>query len=148
MISPGYTPDKLTKGHRPCWPEVCEHARAAFPLECCGYLVGPRDGEPDAIVRCTNAAASATAYAIDGAELVAFVRTLDTPRPARVLYHSHTNGRAYLSARDLAIAATDAGPIYPVDQLVVGITATAVVELARYAWDGDRFAEIARRVLG
>jgi len=117
---------------------VFAHARDAFPLECCGYVLD------DAVVRCTNAAASATAYAIDGAELLAFVRTLDSPRPARIVYHSHTNGRAYLSARDLAIAATGAGPVYPVAQLVVGVTADGPTEAALFAWRDVEYVEVAR----
>ena len=83
--------------------EIHAHARAAFPQECCGYVT-------DVVVRCANAweAASRTtesAFAIDGAELIAFARTFDGPSPARVVYHSHTNGRAYFSALDRAVAA-------------------------------------------
>jgi len=117
---------------------VYAHAREAFPLECCGYLLD------DLVVRCTNIAASPTSYAIDGAELLSFVRSLDGDRPARVLYHSHTNGRAYLSPRDLAIASTpEGGPVYPVAQLVVGVTPEGPTEAALFEWR-DGFVEVAR----
>jgi proteasome lid subunit RPN8/RPN11 len=110
--------------------QVYEHARAAFPLECCGYLTDTR------IVRCTNVDASPTRFAIGGAELLAFARSFDGPEPARILYHSHTNGRAYVSATDRAEAGA-----YPVRHLVVGITATGVVEAALF--DPD-FVELGR----
>jgi adenylyltransferase/sulfurtransferase len=118
---------------------VYAHAREAFPLECCGYVRGR-----DVVVRCTNAAASATAYELAGPELVAFVRTLDTGEPATVVYHSHTNGRAYLSPRDVAVAATPDGPVYPVAQLVVGVRDGQIAEAALFAWDGSAFREIIR----
>ena len=74
--------------------QVYAHAREAFPLECCGYLTDRR------VVRCTNVDASPTRFAIGGAELLAFAKSFDGPEPARVLYHSHTNGRAYISPTD------------------------------------------------
>ncbi|HUJ59347.1 MAG TPA: Mov34/MPN/PAD-1 family protein [Kofleriaceae bacterium] len=135
---------------------VYAHARAVFPAECCGYLVGPRDADAvDGAVACRNAwvadplvggRTADTAYAIAGAELLAFARTFDTPRPARVVYHSHGNGRAYLSALDREVAATPAGPVYPVQQLVIGITAAHIAEAAMFAWSdfARDFVEVAR----
>jgi proteasome lid subunit RPN8/RPN11 len=122
---------------------VYAHARAALPAECCGYLRGVT---LDEVVACTNELASATGFSIAGAELLAFVRTFDSPRPARVVYHSHPNGRAYFSETDRAAAATPAGPIYPVQHLVVGVTETGVAEAALFAWadDAHDFVEIAR----
>jgi len=123
--------------------EVARHARECFPEECCGYLTG------DAIVRCTNAQASGlhpttpdrgpeTGFVIAGAELFAFARSFDGPSPARIVYHSHTNGRAYFSEvdRDLVRLAG-----YPVQHLVVGVTADAVAEAALF---DEQFVEIAR----
>jgi proteasome lid subunit RPN8/RPN11 len=124
--------------------DVCAHARAAFPRECCGYLVGPRDAPLDERVACTNLATDPDRYEIGGAELLALVRTFGSPRPARVVYHSHPNGRAYLSERDRAAAATTAGPIYPVTHLVVGVVDGDVRELAQFAWNGSDYAEVAR----
>jgi proteasome lid subunit RPN8/RPN11 len=122
--------------------EIYAHAREAFPAECCGYVT-------DVVVRCANAWTSAdrtteTAFAIDGAELFALARSFGGPAPARVVYHSHTNGRAYFSALDRAVAVTPDGPAYPVDHLVVGVTASRVIEAARFAWDGADYVEIAR----
>ena len=123
--------------------EIYAHARAAFPAECCGYA------SDAGVVRCTNAwqdpgRGTDTAFAIDGAELFAFARSFDGPAPARVVYHSHTNGRAYFSALDRAVAVAGGAPAYPVEHLVVGVTAERVVEAARFAWDGADYVEVAR----
>jgi adenylyltransferase/sulfurtransferase len=123
---------------------VHAHTRAAYPRECCGYLVGPRDAPLDEIVQCANAATASDRFDIAGAELVALARSLAGPRPARVVYHSHPNGHAYFSARDRDAAATTAGPIYPVAHLVVGVDATGVRDTAMFAWDGTGYAEVAR----
>ncbi len=134
--------------------EVYAHARAEFPLECCGYLVGPRDGGAvTRAVRCRNAQPDGehpvtpgrgadTGFVISGRELFAFARTLETDEPARVLYHSHPNGRAYFSAVDRAVARDGA---YPVQHLVIGLDPD-VREAAQFAWDpelGD-FVELVR----
>jgi adenylyltransferase/sulfurtransferase len=133
---------------------IYAHARAVFPAECCGYLVGPRDGDVDAAIACRNAQADGlhptvpargadAGFVIAGAELIAFARSFDGPRPARVVYHSHPNGRAYMSAVDRELAA---GPAYPVQHLVVGVAASGVTEAAQFAWSeaARDYVEIAR----
>jgi proteasome lid subunit RPN8/RPN11 len=137
---------------------IYDHARAAFPDECCGYLVGARDGEHvDVAVPCRNAQRDGdhptapergadTGFVIAGRELFAFAKTFETERPARVVYHSHTNGRAYFSAVDREVAASPAGPTYPVQHLVVGVSEAGLTEAAQFAWsdpEGD-FVEVAR----
>lgn len=134
---------------------IYAHALAMFPDECCGYLTGPRDGETvDTAVACRNAQADGehpiapgrgadTGFVIAGAELLRFARSFETTRPPRIVYHSHGNGRAYLSDVDRRIAA---GPAYPVQQLVIGVAGGAVTEVAQFAWSepaGDHI-EIAR----
>lgn len=140
---------------------VFAEARAAFPAECCGWLTGPA-GEPrvTAIRPCANAQAAGdhptaagrsaeTAYVIAGDDLLSLVRAIDDPdHPARVIYHSHPNGRAYFSETDREVATSPwgDGPAYPVQQLVVGIDAERVTEAALFAWSDDAgdFVEIAR----
>jgi [CysO sulfur-carrier protein]-S-L-cysteine hydrolase len=139
-------------------------ARAAYPHECCGYLVGPHETAVTAVVPCRNAQTEGghpthpergaeTGFVIAGSELLAFARSFDGPLPARVVYHSHTNGRAYFSAIDQVNALTPrvdasspAGPVYPVQHLVIGVTDQGVTEAAQFAWstvDGA-FVEVAR----
>jgi proteasome lid subunit RPN8/RPN11 len=139
--------------------EVCvamyRHARATFPAECCGYLVGPRDAAAvDAAVACRNAQADGehpiapergddTGFVIAGGELFRFARSFDGDRPPRIIYHSHTNGRAYLSTIDRALAD---GPAYPVQHVVIGVTADALTEVAQFAWSATAaaYVEVAR----
>lgn len=130
-------------------------ALAAFPEECCGYLTGPRgEARVDAVVRCRNAQADGehpiapergadTGFVIAGAELLRFARAFDTDQPPRVVYHSHTNGRAYFSEIDHWMAA---GAGYPVQHVVLGVIAGAVTEAAQFAWSDEAgaFVEIAR----
>lgn len=122
---------------------VAAHAVRCFPHECCGYLTDAR------VIECTNAQASGlhptvpergadSGFVIAGPELLAFARSFDGPEPARVVYHSHTNGRAYFSEVDRDVAR---GAGYPVHHLVVGVDASGPTEAALF--DGE-FVEIAR----
>ncbi len=134
-------------------------ARAAFPAECCGWLTGADDSAVDALRACVNQQdagdhptaanrSAETAYVIAGDDLLAFSKSFDGDAPARIIYHSHPNGRAYFSDTDRAVAASPwgDGPAYPVQQLVVGLDDQRVVEAALFAWsDADEgFVEIAR----
>jgi len=131
--------------------QIHAHARRCFPAECCGYLIGAAGGASvDAIVECRNAQSDGfhptapdrdadTGFVIAGAELIAFARSFRGERPARVVYHSHTNGRAYFSRVDREIAAPPfpgepPSQAYPVQHLVVGITADRITETAQFAW--------------
>lgn len=127
--------------------EVARHAVECFPAECCGWLTD------DQIVRCTNAQDTGvhptapergadTGFVIAGVELLAFARSFDGPHPARIVYHSHTNGRAYFSEVDRDVAR---GAGYPVRHLVVGVTAAGPTEAALF---DESFVEIERWVLG
>ena len=139
---------------------VYREARAAYPAECCGWLTGPAAGASvDRIRPAVNAqesgghptAAERTAeraYVFAPADLMALNDSLDTPQPARIIYHSHPNGMAYLSDTDRTVAASPwgDGPAYPVQQLVVGIDGQRVVEAALFGWDdaAGGFVELGR----
>ena len=138
--------------------DTYREARKAFPFECCGWLTGAR-ASVDAMRPCANQQSAGehptaadrtaeTAYVIAGADLLAFSKSFDGDAPARVIYHSHPNGRAYLSDTDRAVATSPwgDGPAYDVQQLVVGLDGERVVEAALFAWS-DRavaFVEVAR----
>lgn len=141
--------------------EVYGEARRAFPFECCGWLIGDREGSSVAEVRrCINAQGSGThptkpergaetAYLFSARDTIELDRSFDTTRPARIIFHSHPNGQAYFSETDLSVAMgpwPDDGPAYPVQQLVVGIDARRVVEAALFAWSDQEkgFVELAR----
>ena len=139
---------------------VFRQARGAFPAECCGWLSGPAGGTSVSEVRpVANDQASGnhptvaertaeSAYVFSTADLLELNDSLDTETPARIIYHSHPNGRAYLSDTDRTVATSPwgDGPAYPVQQLVVGIDGDRVVEAALFDWDNDAsgFVEIAR----
>ena len=140
--------------------QIYGEARAAFPEECCGWLAGPPDaGSVDTVKVCVNAQAAGnhptaaergaeTAYTFNDEDLLELSRSFDTPAPAKIIYHSHPNGGAYLSAvdRDVATSPWGDGPNFPVQQLVIGIDAERVVEAALFGWSDDQagFVEIAR----
>ena len=140
--------------------EVYREARRAFPFECCGWLAGPADVlTVNAVRSCENAQNSGThptkaergaetAYVITGSDLLALNHSLDSDTPAKVIFHSHPNGRAYFSPTDREVATSPwgDGPAYPVQQLVVGITEARVEEAALFAWSDEEegFVEIAR----
>lgn len=138
----------------PLRKEIYAHALAVFPAECCGYLVGRDATEVDAAIACSNAQASGehpiapertdeTGFVIAGRELFEFARSFDTDRPARIVYHSHTNGAAYFSDIDRSMAE---GPTYPVQHVVIGVGGGEVTEVAQFAWSDESkdFVEIAR----
>lgn len=133
-------------------------ARDAFPAECCGWLAGPKPGTAVTLVRrCVNAQSSGahptaagrtaeSAYLFAGPDLLALNHSFDGDEPALVIYHSHPNGRAYLSETDREVASSPwgDGPAYPVQQLVIGIDPDRVAEAALFAWSEDEgeFVEI------
>ena len=136
-----------------------EESRKAFPAECCGWMAGADDAAVDSIRPCANQQdkgnhpiasqrGAETAYVIEGDDLLALNNSFDGDVPARIIYHSHPNGQAYLSETDRTVATSPWGdePAFPVQQLVVGINDDKVVEAALFAWsdDEDGFVEIAR----
>ena len=104
----------------------------------------------DAVRSCENAQDSGThptqaargaetAYVITGSDLLSLNRSLDSNTPAKVIFHSHPNGRAYFSPTDREVATSPwgDGPAYPVQQLVVGITENRVEGAALFAWSDE-----------
>jgi proteasome lid subunit RPN8/RPN11 len=141
--------------------EVYFHARESFPAECCGWLCGPRGNSiADTVRRAHNAYApgrhptagdrtTQDAYLIEGAELLELDRSFRSDYPAKVIYHSSPNGRAYFSRTDREVAIGPWGdrPIYPAQQLVVALDAVQVIEAKLFAWDGQEkrdFIEVAQ----
>ena len=138
--------------------EVYTHARDAFPAEACGWLEGPKNGsEVCTLHRCINVQSHGThptaaergeerAYVFSSKDLIDFAHSMDDELPPRIIYHSHPNGKSYLSKVDIDNATDpwDGGKMYEVQQLVVGINETRVVEAILFDWsDATRsFEEI------
>ncbi len=145
-------PDRPPAGfHRPLLAEVFAHARECYPEECCGLMLGPPDGEPRQVVRCTNV--QSTRYAkgeskldarqgfwIDEQELEQALRAAEARGEAlRIVYHSHVDTEAYLSHTDVAAALGPEGtPLWPgVAQLVVSVGESGVRGAALFEWDAE-----------
>ena len=140
--------------------ELYRQAREVYPFECCGWLEGSWEENVASVSRqCVNNQdagnhptasdrTAETAYVIEGSDLLEFNNKLDSSNPPVVIYHSHPNGKAYLSETDRQVATSPwgDGPSYPVQQLVIGIDGESVVEAALFAWSDSHgeFVEISR----
>ncbi len=113
-------------------------ARAAYPHECCGLLVG--EGETavsvTGIVHTTNIADDpARAFAVDPQAQFDLLRSLrGSPRRVVGHYHSHPQGPAQPSPRDLAMA-------FDPEALWLLISGEALRAFRRPA-EEDRFVEV------
>ena len=100
---------------------MAEHARACYPEEMCGLLIGAAGSKRvTRFVPCTNIAHSALVYTIDPkehlrAELAAEAEGLEVIGCA----HSHTHTEAYPSSTDVA-QAPDPGWHYVIVSLKTG----------------------------
>jgi proteasome lid subunit RPN8/RPN11 len=89
------------------WAVMLEHARACFPRECCGIMIGgPVEGgnEVTMAVACHNAydGDRNDRFVIDPKDYAAAERAADQ-RGRKVIgfFHSHPNEDSYFSATDL-----------------------------------------------
>ena len=119
---------------------IVAEARAAFPDECCGLIVGERTGEAVravAVHPTANLAADpAAGFEIDpGAHIRLRCALRGTPRRIVGCYHSHPNGRAEPSERDRAAATGE-------EDFVWIIAAVAGGEVSLKAFDGCAFAPV------
>lgn len=141
--------ETIARGHLEA---MYRHARACFPNECCGFLIGA--GEDAELVVCENwqdryhavdpeayPRTAANAYTFGGKDLRRLAESLDGPTPATVVYHSHPRVGAYFSEQDTT-AANSAG--WPVDYLVIDCQEDRVPESILFRRDGERYVEIAR----
>ena len=90
---------------------ICEEARHAFPRECCGLIEGMHDGQAirvHALHATNNIATAPDRFEIDPADQFRLAHELrGTGRAIVGCYHSHPNGRAEPSGRDLECAVED-----------------------------------------
>lgn len=121
--------------------QIAAEARGAFPKECCGLIEGTRDGDSARIFALhpmRNLAAVPDRFEIDPAEQIRLMRELrDTGREIIGCYHSHPNGRAEPSQRDLQNAA-DENFLW----LIAAIGPDKNVELGAFVYAGKAFAPV------
>ena len=98
--------------------EIYAHARETYPEECCGFLIGPRDSALiDEARRCVNEQnryhaldperfprTARIAYYLGGRDLRFLMQSIETPRPVKIIYHSHIDVGSYFSAEDIRAA--------------------------------------------
>ena len=121
--------------------QVEAEARAAFPRECCGLLVGERHGDTAEIFLAHPAANIAEAdnrFEIDPQAQFTLLRALRGSSHEIVgCYHSHPNGRPDPSARD-AGGASETGFLW----LIAAVDAEGTCIIAAFIFSGDRFMPV------
>jgi len=134
--------------------EIYAHARETYPEECCGFLIGPRDNAGvDEVRRCVNEQnryhaldparfprTARIAYYLGGKDLRFLMQSLETPRPVKIIYHSHIDVGSYFSAEDIRAALgrepdDTAEPLYPVDHIVIDAQADHIRGAKMFRWD-------------
>ncbi len=86
--------------------QILQQARAEYPDEACGVILGPFNADtPERLKPMINAAHSPTFYEFDPKDLLALYREVDdNDEEIVVIYHSHTETEAYPSRTDIAYA--------------------------------------------
>ena len=128
--------------------EICAHAKAQFPEECCGVIL---QADTQEFVRpCRNIQNemhrddptayprdARTAYIMHPDDLISVHKEVETQhRPIKAFYHSHPNHEAYFSEKDKSDAMVWGEPAYPgVVYLVISIYEDTIRIVKAYAWD-------------
>lgn len=123
------------------WRTILDHTRSAYPLECCGVLLGlldPLDHTRRTVtvaIPCRNAyqGDQRDRFAIHHADLFAAEKRARAEGIDLIgFFHSHPGGPAYFSATDLA----DAQPGY--SNLVVSFRGGAFTGAASFVADEEK----------
>jgi len=139
--------------------EIYAHARETYPEECCGFLIGPRDSAGvEEVRRCVNEQnryhaldparfprTARIAYYLGGKDLRFLMQSLETPRPVKIIYHSHIDVGSYFSAEDIRAALgrepdDTAEPLYPVDHVVIDAQVDHIGGAKLFRWDRSQRA--------
>jgi proteasome lid subunit RPN8/RPN11 len=118
--------------------QIEAEVRAAYPRECCGLLVGQRNGERIEIFLAhpaANVAEGDHRFEIDPQAQFTLLRALrGTGREIVGCYHSHPNCRAEPSHADVG-GASESGFVW----LIAGVSKTAISALNAFEFNGTRF---------
>jgi proteasome lid subunit RPN8/RPN11 len=135
---------------------IYAHARREYPDECCGVVYGPRrqrtanhavcckniQNRLHAIDPARNLRTARSAYTLETRAVVELQASLRGETPAKIVYHSHVDVGAYFSVADQEGALFDGEPAYPVEYLVVDVTAGRPCTARQYAWDPEQRAYV------
>ena len=90
---------------RPFFNQMIDHLKACYPLEGCGLLAGNEKGVVTAVYPIDNILKSPAAYEMDPQQQIETLLALEaTGWLLLAIYHSHPQGPAHPSARDIALA--------------------------------------------
>ncbi len=134
-----------------------DEAQRRYPNEACGLLCGPRGGVfLDAMLRCPNDqdrlhALDPREFPFDGrsafrlrfADVAWLFESLETERPAQVLFHSHCDAGADLSPEDRSYALADGSLPESIDHLVIDVARGHARGARRYRRDSGRLVCVA-----
>ena len=124
------------------------HAKAEFPHECCGIILG--DGNQEFVRKCKNIQNekhaedarnyprdARTAYLMDPNDLIRIHKEAETQnRPIKAFYHSHPNHDAYFSEKDKEDALMWGEPAYPdAAYIVLSVYGQEVRTEKAFRWD-------------
>jgi proteasome lid subunit RPN8/RPN11 len=126
---------------------VCALAEASPDREVCGFVLeGPGPGGQELVPARNVAAHPAREFRIEPREVLAVLRGAeDAGRALAALYHSHPEGGAGLSARDVAELVVDGQPALPgLVLLIVALVGGKAKEARTYAWRAGGYSEVAR----
>lgn len=134
-----------------------DEARAAWPRECCGVLVGAPDAPETArFQRFDNLADrlhaldperyprdARTAYALDPLKLERFLDAIAAEGQILLaICHSHPQHPSYFSATDRAAAAPFGAPTWPdAAQIVVSVYDGQIADAKAFQWRGADWVE-------
>ena len=144
--------------------QICQHAREAYPDECCGVIVGGPGGDLS-VMRIRNVQnemhakdplryprTARTAYSGHPADLRVALEAADAPGCELVaFYHSHPDHDAYFSEEDTAQATPFGEPSYPdALQVVVSVQGQEIGRIKAFAWSAEHatFVECPDAVAG
>ena len=135
--------------------QIYRLAEAAFPRECCGFILAGGIRPAVNVIDRLHAADPAsfersaeTGYALGPRDAIFLETSFDTDDPVLVLYHSHPNGRAYFSDEDTSRALFNGRPVYPgLLQLVVGVNEDGAQEAGLFRFEDGAFRETGRHVV-
>lgn len=90
---------------RPLLNQMLDHLQTCYPLEGCGLLAGNDRGRVTAVYPIDNILHSPTAYEMDPQQQIEIMLALEAAGwRLLAIYHSHPQGPAHPSARDMALA--------------------------------------------
>lgn len=119
---------------------VYQHTLESYPDECCGLIID------HSVRRCLNRMdelhrldpvgyprSGRTGFCFSHDDIFFLERTFESDHQRRIIYHSHPNGRSYLSEDDLRTASLyRANHVPSLTYLVVGVKSSRLVEAALF----------------